>query len=179
MTLRTGRVVARAATLLLILAGSICGGTVQGCRSVVSAPRDLANAQPSPEALSRAYLDALARKDTDAMKALRITRDEFCRYVFPELPAAKTPNVSCDWVWDQATLKSMAGMARVLNENGSARYEYVSITYASTERYDSFNVLKSPTVTVRDEQGRQSDVRLFGSILEMDGKYKLFSFVVD
>jgi hypothetical protein len=113
------------------------------------------------------------------MKGLRITRDEFCRYVFPELPAAKTPNVSCDWVWDQATLKSMAGMKRVLDDNAGKRYELVSIRFASTERHDTYNVLSRPVATVRDEAGRTSDVRLFGSMLELDGQYKLFSFVVD
>ncbi|HQR39347.1 MAG TPA: hypothetical protein PLF26_13220 [Blastocatellia bacterium] len=173
------RAAARAAALF-VLSSAIAGlGAFQGCRSVSSAPRPLVNAQASPDDLARRFLDCLARHDVESMKALRITKDEFCRYVFPELPASRTPNVSCDWVWDQATLKSMAGMTRMLDDNGSANYEFVSMSVASTERHETYAVLKNPVVTVRDATGSTRDVRLFGSVLELDGQYKLFSFVVD
>jgi hypothetical protein len=158
----------------------MCGVmNLQGCRTVASAPRALAGAESSPEALARLFLDDLARDDVEAMKRLRVSKEEFCAYVFPELPASRTPIVTCDWVWDQATLKCMAEMAHVLKGHRGRRYELVSLRFAATEQYASYRVLKSPVVTVRDETGATAEVRLFGSMLELDGQYKLFSFVVD
>ena len=173
------RAAARRATALLLVATLGLLGGAQACRTVSSAPRTLAAAEPSPDALARRFLDCLAKDDLEGMKALRVTEDEFCAYVFPELPASKLNNVTCDWVWDQATLKSMAGMKRMLDGNHGRRYELVSLRFAATEEHDTYRVLKSPVATLRDESGQVQEVRLFGSMLEMEGQYKLFSFVVD
>jgi hypothetical protein len=34
-------------------------------------------------------------------------------------------------------------------------------------------------VTLRDARGARTTVRLFGSMIEQDGRYKVFSFVTD
>ena len=44
---------------------------------------------------------------------------------------------------------------------------------------DSYKVHKEAHLVVKDEKGEQQEVRLFGSVLEMGGQFKLFSFVVD
>ena len=162
------------AALLVVTTG------IAGCRTAHSdSKRSLAGAAASPEALAERALAALAANDLEGMKSLRLTKAEFCRYVFPELPAAKLPNVSCDWVWDQATLKSMAGMKRVVDASAGRKLELVSVRFTGEDRYASYRVLKNPVVTVRDPSGAVTEERLFGSVLELDGQYKLFSFVVD
>lgn len=125
-------------------------------------------------------LEATSRDDVAALKELRITKDEFCQYVWPELPGSKVPNVSCDFAWDQATLKSLSGLTRVLDQHRGRKYEFVALRFPGPpERYSSIAVHKAPTVSLRDETGAVHDVRISGSILEMDGQFKLFSFVVD
>ncbi len=143
-------------------------------------PRYLANAQTSPEALTRSFLDSLAASDIPGMKRLRITKKEFCWYVWPELPASQLPNISCDFAWSQATLNSLAGLSSVLSDYGGRRFELVSLRFAGgSEVYPSYVVHKDTRVTIRDENGQEHEVRLFGSMLELDGTFKLFSFVVD
>ncbi len=125
-------------------------------------------------------LDATSRDDVAALRELRITKDEFCRYVWPELPGSKVPNVSCDFAWDQATLRSLSGLTRVLDQHRGRKYEFVALRFpGAAEHHDSIVVHKAPAVSVRDETGALHEVRISGSILEMDGQYKLFSFVVD
>ena len=162
----------RALVLLAIAA-------LAGCGTSASSVRILSNADPTPEALAARFLDALSRDDLEAIKAMRLTEQEFCAYVFPELPSSKLPNVHCDFVWSQATLNSMAGMTRMQKAHKAKRYELVSVRFAAVETYDSYRVHKEPVVTVRDESGATTEARLFGSMLELDGQYKLFSFVVD
>ncbi len=99
------------------------------------------------------------------MRELRITKTEFCQDAWPELPSSRVPNVTCDWVWSQHAGKS---------------YELVSVRFLKgVERYPSYKVLKETQLVVKDEGGRQQEVRLFGSMLEMNGQFKLFSFVMD
>jgi hypothetical protein len=140
--------------------------------------RHLANAASSPEELARGFLRALAVADVSTLKALRLTKAEFCDHVFPELPSSKVPNLSCDFAWDQATLRSDGGLYDLLSSYGGKRYELVSLRFAGgTEPYKTYRVIKDARLVVRDEKGEEKEVKLFGSMLEMDGRYKLFSFV--
>ncbi len=48
-----------------------------------------------------------------------------------------------------------------------------------TTQYSSFLVRRQTELTVREEGGDTRQLRLFGSLLEKDGVFKVFSFVVD
>lgn len=174
-----GAVAHSAAALLIVLASlltSACSTSVFSARG----PRPLSNAAASPEELIIRLIDGTSRDDVPAIKDLRITKDEFCQYVWPELPGSKVPNVSCDFAWDQATLKSLSGLTRLLDQHRGRKYEFISMRYpGAPETHESFVVHKAPTVSLRDEKGIVHEVRISGSILEMDGQFKLFSFVVE
>lgn len=143
-------------------------------------PRFLAYSERNPEELAKIFLSALAEGDEKKIASLRITKQEFCQYVWPELPSSRTPNVTCDWVWDQATLKSLSGFGEMLAKHKGKRYRLVSLRFAGgIEPHKSFKVHKETRVTIRDENGDEKEMRLFGSMLEMDGQFKLFSFVID
>ena len=142
--------------------------------------RPLINAQPSASALAKRFLQVLASGDVRTMRSLRLTKQEFCRYVFPELPSSKIPNITCDFVWHQATLRSISGMTEMLPRHKGKRYQFVSLRFAKgADQYPTYKVHKETHLIVKDESGEEKEVRLFGSILEMDGQFKLFSFVVD
>jgi len=55
----------------------------------------------------------------------------------------------------------------------------VSEFEGETTEYETFAVYRETILAVRNEQGQEFTDGLFGSILERDGQYKLFSFVVD
>ena len=153
-----------------------------GCTSALmsSKPLALSNARPSADVLAAEFLDRLAAKDFDGLVGLRLTKDEFCSGVWPELPAAEDERIPCDWVWQQATIRSNAGLRDLSGEHGGARYRFVSMRFAGApEKHGSFTVLKDPRVTVTDETGATRELRLFGSMIESGGQYKLFSFVLE
>ena len=143
-------------------------------------PGHLAASAPHADALAKKFLDALAQNDEAAMKALRITKEEFCLYVWPELPSSKVPNLSCDFAWGQATLNSDAGFYGDLKRHKGKRYELISLKFTErTEYYKNFNIHKDARLKIKDEKGTEREVKLFGSMLEMNGKFKLFSFTID
>jgi hypothetical protein len=56
----------------------------------------------------------------------------------------------------------------------------VSVQFAGeTTRYPSYTVFRETVLRVRDEQGIEADLRIFGSSLEKDDTWKVFSYVVD
>lgn len=139
--------------------------------------RVLINGQSSTYALASRFLDCLARKDRESIKNLRLTRDEFCNYYWPEAPASRIPNVTCDFAWNQATLRSDGGLSELLADHSGKRYELVSISFGGMEEWQSYKIYKDPRLTIKDERGATREVKLFGSVFELDGRVKLFSFV--
>jgi hypothetical protein len=148
--------------------------------SAVTGQRRLTGAQPSAEALAGSFLEALARQDVEAIRRLRLTKEEFCLHVFPALPSSKVPNLSCDFAWSQATLRSDGGLYKLLPKYKGKRYELISLRFeAGPDSYKGYKVHKPARLLLKDENGAGQEVRLFGSMLELDGQFKLFSFVAD
>lgn len=142
-------------------------------------PCTLTNASSSAEGLARRLLTDLAREDEQSIKALRISKKEFCDCVWPELPSSRLPNVSCDWAWDQATLNSLSGLSEMMPMHGGQRYELVSLRFEGTDSYQTYRVHNKTRMIVKDSNGFEKEIRVCGSMLEMNGQFKLFSFVID
>jgi hypothetical protein len=166
----------------LITVLCVCGWglTLFGCRAAVSHGRPLAHAQPSAEALAERALEALARRDDQGLKTLVVTKEEFCRYVWPELPSSRIPNLTCDWVWNAFEPSDAAGRQETLARHSGKQYRLVRVRFAKgTTQHDSFKVHQDARVVLRDEADQEAEMKLFGSVLEMDGQFKLFSFIID
>lgn len=142
-------------------------------------PCTLTNASSSAEGLARRVLAALARGDEQSIKVLRISKKEFCQCVWPELPSSRLPNVSCDWAWDQATLNSLSGLSEMMPTHSGKRYELVSLRFEGADSYQTYRVHNKTRLIVRDTNGSEKEIRVCGSMLEMNGQFKLFSFVID
>jgi len=141
----------------------------------------LGNTHPSAQAMAVAVLDALARKDAAAMRSLALSEGEFREYIWPELPAARPErNLPFSYVWGDLRQKSEAALSETIARHGGRRYILVSVTFTgATTRYPSYTVYRESVLRVRDEVGAESDLRLFGSGLQKDDAWKVFSYVVD
>lgn len=141
----------------------------------------LRSAQPSAAALAERVLAALEQKDASGLRALALSEQEFRDSVWPELPAAKPErNVPMAYAWQDLHQKSESGLAAILAEHGGRKYRLRSIRFGKgTTQYRTFVVHRRSIATVVDEQGRELDMSLFGSMLERDGQVKVFSYVVD
>jgi hypothetical protein len=160
--------------------GLLAAGVVwmAGCGSPVA---PLGNAQPAPHALASAVLDAVARRDVAALRSLSLNESEFRELVWPELPAARPErNLPFSYVWGDLHQKSEESLMRILAEHGGQRYALVSLRNdGETTRYPSYTVHRETVLQVRNQGGPQFEVRLFGSLIEQNGGWKVFSYVVD
>ena len=154
---------------LLVLAELACGR------------QPLANTQPSADALGRAVLAALAEQDDARLQALALTEDEFRRDVWPSLPVARPErNLPFSYVWGDLRQKSGSRRRVMLAAHRGRVYQlrHVSFSGGITE-YSGFRVHRDAVLEVQDSAGAQHQLRLFGSALEKDGAWKIFSFNVD
>jgi hypothetical protein len=151
-----------------------------GCRIAGGDARVLRHAQPSAEALAGQVLEALRERDEPSLKNLVLTKEEFCNYVWPELPSSRIKNLTCDWVWSSYGPSNAAGLRHILGVHGGNQYRLVRVRFArGTTEYESFKVHEDARVVVADSAGRERELKLFGSILDYEGQFKLFSFIID
>lgn len=154
---------------LLLLACSGCG---------TSTP--LANAQESPEALAAAVLDALATSDRARLESLAVSEREFRDHVWPELPAARPErNLPFSFVWGDLHQKSDSWLSRTLEGHGGKRYTIRRVVFRSDTRYERYVVHRGSTFHVVNDSGEERQITVCGSMLEKDGGWKVFSYVVD
>lgn len=141
----------------------------------------LANTRGSAEALATAVLDALARRDRNALESLALSEQEFRAQVWPDLPAARPErNLPFSYVWGDLRQKSQGGLMTTLAKHGGQRYELVGVRFeGSSTRYSRCEVHRETVLAVRDADGANHDLRLFGSSVEADGAWKVFSYVLD
>jgi hypothetical protein len=147
-----------------------------GC--IVEPP--LTNAQTSRHVLAGAVLDAIARRDAAALRALALTEEEFRVHVWPGLPAARPErNLPFAEVWADLRQKSEAALQAVLATHGGRRYELLEVRFTGKpESYPGYQIHRQPIFVV-GQQGILAELRLTGSIIEMKGSWKVFSYATD
>ena len=125
-------------------------------------------------------LDALARRDRAALDALALDEQEFRDHVWPALPAARPErNLPFSYVWGDLHGKSNSGLATTLTDRGGQRYEVSRVSFAEATDYEGYRVHRDATFHVRNAGGTESEIRVCGSMIEKDGAWKVFSYVVD
>jgi len=167
----------RGALRLLFVLVAIAG--TAGCSRTGGPP--LAHTFDSPEQLAAAVAAAIERNDADRLLSLALTEQEFRWHVWPRLPASRAERgVPFGLVWGQLYSKSRAYLRQTLAAHGGRRLHVVRVRFrGDATDHGAFRVRREAEVVVRDENGAERSVRLFGSVLEQGGRYKLFSYVVD
>ena len=140
--------------------------------------RPLVNAKASEWDLCEEVLGALHAKDAKALQALRITESEYKTYLFPEFPATRAgTDTNVDFHWDHLNIRSFRGIQDALDQFGGMDLELLDIITEGVDEYPSYQLLNKVRLKVRRKpDGEEKVIRVFGSIVELDGQYKLLAF---
>jgi hypothetical protein len=145
-----------------------------------TAPSPLANSFSSPEALAVAVLQALADDDRPRLQALALSEQEFRDHVWPDLPAARPErNLPFSYVWGDLHQKSEISLTATLARHRGRRYTLQRVAFADETPYAHYRVHRQATFHAQDSSGEQYALRVCGSMIEKDGYWKVFSYVVD
>jgi hypothetical protein len=133
----------------------------------------------SPRAVAQAVLDAVAANDAVALQALALSEQEFRQHVWPELPAARPErNLPFSYVWGDLRQKSAQRLGATLSGHGGRRYTLQDVRFSGETRYAGYTVHRDTALVVQGPDGPEQ-LRLCGSMIEQDGRWKVFSYVVD
>lgn len=160
-------------------AGLLALTAIAACASDARTP--LSRTFDSPERAAGAVLGGIAARNPDVLLDLALDEHEFRRVVWPELPSSR-PEVGLpvEYAWGRLHRNSRAQLSLTLAEHGGRRYELVAVHYrGGTTRYSTYAVHRDTELVVRDSSGTVRTVRLFGSLIERNGRWKVFSYVVD
>ena len=135
---------------------------------------------PSPETLAEAVLEAIGTGDRRRLEMMALSEAEFTNHVWPELPAARPErNLPVSYVWGDLRQKSRETLTSTMDRHSGQRYTLRAVTFSDVTPYAGFRVHRAATFRVRDAAGQETDIRVCGSMIEQQGAWKVFSYVVD
>ena len=151
-------------------------------REGLIAPVGFEGGAATREALARRFLTALAARDTAAIGGLLVSRAEFGWLVFPAHLYARPPyELDPAIFWMQLGGASRKGLQRALAGYGGKRLSFLALHC----QRDTLQLKEGPgrlwsPCTVRYRAGDSVVThRLFGSIVERNGRAKLLSLAND
>jgi hypothetical protein len=166
-----------------------CGVLLSGCFGTPPDERmpaaTLTNADSSAEALIDRFLDALAAKDPDALRTLRVTEAEYREILMPgNVPPGTAPRRPSralgDLAWGLVDTKSRYYEQALLTEFGGRRLRRKAVGYEDGEAHmANHTVHKQLRVKVEDEAIGTEEILETGSIVEVAGRFKFASFIRD
>ena len=135
----------------------------------------------SPEEAARRALELVAEGDAESLAQLALGEAAFRAAVYPRLPASRPErNTSAEFLWRTLHQRSRNSLGYTLNRHGGRRYALIAVDFVGqTTDYGPFQVHRDTVLTVHAPDGERGTLRIFGSMLEQDGRYQIFSFVTD
>jgi len=166
------------ASVVLVLAVS---AVLSALAVIGSRSRPLANTVGSPEALGAAVLSAFQQVDLASLRSLALTEEEFRAHVWPDLPISRPErNVPFEFAWRNLRQTSDGYLRQLVAQFNETDLTLLRVEFGGpATAYGEVTVHRDTRLVVRGPDGEVRTLRLFGSTIEQDGRYKIFSFVVD
>jgi hypothetical protein len=146
----------------------------------VNASPGLRDAAPSVHTLASEVLSAALKRDVTRLEALALREDEFHSLVWPRLPASRSEaGVPAAYAWGDLHTKSRASLHQTLEGLERAGLVLVSVRFTGpVSDHGLFRIYRGSVLEVRQADGTFRRIRLFGSVIEQDGRVKVFSYIV-
>lgn len=138
----------------------------------------LAEVALSREALVERFVDALARADLAELRSLALNRAEFAYLYYPFTRYTLPPyELGPGLLWFQIQNRSSRGLTRALTRLGGEPLRYVGHECNPIPQSEERNTLwTNCEVELRLPDGESYRGRLFGTILEREGRFKFVSY---
>ena len=150
-----------------ILPGSLAVLLASGCADSKGHP-------DSPEGLARAVVAALNKEDIAALHGLRVHREEYLKNILPAFPPI---NFSPEFAWNNLNKRSIIGVNKWIRRYGGESLSFAGIRFEKPEEtYKGLKLLRGTVLSVRTQRGKHVDLRILGSVVLRDGRYRLLSY---
>ena len=143
----------------------------------------LRDAASSKEELARWLLEALEKRDLQALRRLRVTESEYKDVILvgsvePGQPLRNYPPDVADYAWKTLNTKSLYYERYLLAQVGGKTIEYKDMSFAKgVADYATYRAYRQLRLAVL-ENGSPGELAT-GSIAEVGGRYKFISYIRD
>ncbi|MFO7260624.1 MAG: hypothetical protein DIU52_005690 [bacterium] len=147
-------------------------------RSGLPEPERLESGASDMETLVRRVVDALVRNDTLVFERLAVNRAEFAWLYFPTTRVAQPPyELPPALAWFQMQQRSRRGVFRALAEFGGVPLQYRGYRCDPEPTVEGGNrIWIGCRVELARPGGEPAAVRIFGAVLERDGRFAILSY---
>ncbi len=143
-------------------------------------PAGLEGGEATRDALVLRFVRAIEAADTSDLRRMVMTRAEFAHLYYPGSAYTRRPTrQEADLVWFLHLQDSQKGVSRALARYGTQPLGFVDYACDPTPVREGPNTLWHGCAVRIVPGGDTLRLRLFGSILERDGRFKLYSFAND
>jgi hypothetical protein len=151
--------------------------TLAEFRSRIDTVEALDSVAGSREELFGAFVAALEERDTTALGHLAITPGEFGWLYYPTNPQGLPPyDLEPGLMWFMIEGKSREGLVRLLEQRAGAPLHYLGATCEGPSVQGENQVYGPCTVERLQAPGDTIRERLFGLVMERDGRWKFVSY---
>lgn len=142
---------------------------------------ELQGGAASRNSLVSGFVAALASNDSAALRSLALTPREFADLVYPESPYTRPPyRQAPGLVWSQIQNAGMSGFNRLLERLGGAQLRYEGARCSEPPKLQGRNAIWAHcTVRVSEARGPARIRKLFGPIIEREGRFKFVSYATE
>ncbi|HEX2202521.1 MAG TPA: hypothetical protein VHG91_04465 [Longimicrobium sp.] len=152
------------------------GEALRRFREGLPEPRALSGGARSREALVRRFVEAVEAHDTAAIRSVVMSRAEFAYLYYPTSPVAK---MRPDLAWFLSQQNSEKGIVRLLRRAGGTGMRYVRHACEPTPRQEGENRVWEKCLVTFTQGADTTTIRMFGSVIERGGAFKLVSYAND
>jgi hypothetical protein len=138
----------------------------------------LRNASRTRDALVERFVKAITVQDSVELRSMLLDAREFVDLVYPESPSTKPPyRQSPGLVWRSIQAPSEMGFRRLMRRASGLQVTLASYRCNVTPLRQGKNVLWSGChLELVNARGVKETHRLFGTIIEREGRYKFVSY---
>jgi hypothetical protein len=124
-------------------------------------------------------LRILEKRSEKELVAFCFNKREYTNYMYPYDPVSMpVRNASADFVWSMHWLRAGAGLRQSLSTWGGKRLTYIGHRFTKDSKmFGPLTLHRDVEVTVKDESGEEMVIQPFRSLIELGGRFKVFSFV--
>jgi hypothetical protein len=135
---------------------------------------------PSRDALIDQFVGAIERRDTAAFRQMVLSRAEFAWLYYPTSTFSREPFYQMPQLtWFLNIQDSQKGITRVMERLGGADLRFSGYECPDAARTDGGLAFWDGCLVKFDDRGVRKRMRLFGSIVELGGRYKFYSYAND
>jgi hypothetical protein len=140
-------------------------------------PVQLENASTSRTELIQNFISALERSDTASLRALVVTPREFIELYYPHSQHSRPPyKQSPGLLWFLMSQHGEKGMTRALSRFGGQAVGFQRLECKPDPTVEERNRLWDCVVRWKAQAGKPDPIKLFGAIMEREGRFKFLSY---